>query len=112
MNVLWERHPLSATEVSAALPVERGWAQKTVNTFLSRLVQKGVLAATKSGKAYLYSPRLKREDCIAQESDSFLQRVFKGAAGPLVLHFCERAELSDHEIRELEALLRAKKHRR
>lgn len=112
MNVLWARQPLTAPEVMAALPPETKWAQKTVNTFLARLVEKGAVTATRQGKANLYSPALTREECVASEGESFLERVFRGAAGSLVLHFCEHAELSASEIRELEAVLKAKKGRR
>ena len=112
MNVLWERAPRTAPEVMAALPPGTEWAQKTVNTFLARLVEKGAVTATKQGKANLYRPALTREKCVASEGESFLERVFRGAAGDLVLHFCERAELSADEIRELETLLKSKKGRR
>jgi BlaI family penicillinase repressor len=109
MNVVWAKQPLTATEVFAFLPEGHGWAQKTVSTFLTRLVEKGVLATEKQGKAFAYRAIVPREQCVRAEGDSFLQRVFQGAAGDLVLHFCERADLSAEEIRELEKLLRAKK---
>jgi BlaI family penicillinase repressor len=109
MNVVWSKHPITATEVYDALPPERDWKLKTVNTFLARLAEKGVLRVTREGKANVYHPKLKREECIEAEGDSFLQRVFQGAAGSLVVHFCERAELSPKEIAELEAILKAKK---
>lgn len=112
MNVLWAQQPLTAPEVMAALPPDTAWAQKTVNTFLARLVEKGAVVATKQGKANLYRTALSREEGVASEGDSFLERVFRGAAGDLVLHFCERADLSAAEIRELEALLKTKKGRK
>ena len=109
MNVVWERHPMTSTEVFAELPADREWAQKTVNTFLTRLVDKGVLKVSREGKSNAYSPRLKRDECVRQESESFLRRVFQGAAGPLMLHFCEHSELTDLDIAELERLLKTKK---
>lgn len=111
MNIVWGRSPISSGEVFEALPQGHGWAQKTVNTFLTRLVEKGVLSVKREGKANSYAPRMKREQCVAAEGESFLSRVFQGAAGPLVLHFMERAELTPDEIRELEQLLKAKKGR-
>ena len=112
MNVVWARNPITAPEVLAALPAGNEWAQKTVNTFLTRLVEKGVLTAGKQGKTNLYRPILTREECVTSEGASFLQRVFQGAAGDLVLHFCERAKLTPDEIRDLEQLLRNKKGRK
>ncbi len=111
MNVVWDRSPLTAAEVFNALPAGHGWKQKTVNTFLARLDEKGVLKVTKRDGINVYGPRLRREDCVAAESESFLQRVFQGAAGPLLLHFCEQEELSEEEIAELQRLLRKKKGR-
>jgi BlaI family penicillinase repressor len=111
MNIVWDRNPISAVEVFAALPKGHDWAQKTVTTFLTRLYDKGVLAITKEGKANLYAPLFQRDECVASEGESFLNRVFQGAAGPLVLHFAERAELTTGEISELERLLKAKKGR-
>src|ERR1043165_8338539 len=92
MDVLWGKAPLTATEVFEALPDGHGWKPKTVGTFLTRLVGKGVLAIDKSQRPFRYRPRVAREACVAQESDSFLQRVFRGATGPLLAHFCEKAD--------------------
>ena len=110
MNVVWDKPPpVTAAAVYAGLPEERGWKQKTVNTFLARLVSKKVLTVAKLGNTNLYTPRLGRERCVAAEGDSFVNKVFQGAVGSLVLHFCEKAELSDREIEHLEQILRSKK---
>jgi BlaI family penicillinase repressor len=109
MSVIWAKAPLTATEVFDALPSGHGWKQKTVNTFLTRLVDKKVLAVDKREKAHVYTARLSREKCVQAEGDTFLQRVFQGATSDLVLHFCARADLTPDEIRELEQLLKSKK---
>jgi len=112
MSVVWAKAPLTATAVFDGLPPRHGWKQKTVNTFLARLVDKGVLAVDKREKAFVYTARVTREKCVQSEGASFLQRVFHGATGDLVLHFCEKADLTADEISELEQLLKAKKSRR
>jgi BlaI family transcriptional regulator, penicillinase repressor len=80
-----------------------------VNTFLARLATKGVVRITKEGNVNLYSARVGRDECVAREGRGFLERVFHGAAGPMLLHFCEKADLTPEEIRELEKLLKKKK---
>jgi BlaI family transcriptional regulator, penicillinase repressor len=112
MSVIWTRGPLAATDVFDALSAGHGWKQKTVNTFLTRLVAKGALSADRSGKAFIYTSLVGREKCVKAESDSFLQRVFQGATGNLVLHFCEHADLTPQETRELEQLIRSKRVRK
>mgnify|MGYP001555192615 CR=1 FL=1 len=112
MSVVWAKAPLTTTEVFDALPAGHGWKQKTVNTFLTRLVEKGALKVDKREKAHIYTARVAREDCVRTEGESFLQRVFQGATGDLVLHFCEKGNFTADEIRELEQLLKSKKPRK
>lgn len=109
MNVVWDHAPIIASEISSLLPPHHGWAQKTVNTFLARLVDKGILAAERSGKANVYTPLVPRDASITAESESFLKRVFKGATGELMLHFVENEDLSEADIAELQKMLRQKK---
>jgi len=109
MNVLWAQSPRTAAEIFAALPAGHGWHQKTVNTFLARLAAKGVARVTKDGNVNVYAPKLRQNECVTREGRGFLERVFRGAAGPMLLHFCEQADLTAEEIRELEKLLKKKK---
>ena len=110
LSTLWDASsPVRASEVLEALPPEKGWAQKTVNTFLARLVEKGAAAVEKRGGLNVYRAAVAREDCIRDEAASFLSRVFRGAAGPALMHFIENEELSDEEIKALKQLLDQKK---
>jgi BlaI family penicillinase repressor len=112
MNVMWSRSEATAAEVFAALPNGKEWKQKTVNTFLTRLVAKGVLKVSKDNHVNVYAPALRRQDCVREASRHFLQRVFQGATGPLLVHFCGEANLTPDEITELENMLRRMKGRK
>ncbi len=112
MDTLWVRSPRTAAEVFAALPAGHGWHQKTVNTFLARLAAKGAVRGTKDGNVNVYAARLRRDEGGAREGRGFLERVFRGATGPMLLHFCETADLTADEITELEKLLKKKKAKR
>ena len=61
MEVIWE----SAAPVTTAQLLEvfshKGWKAQTMSTFLSRLVEKGVLAVERRGKANLYTPAMTPE---------------------------------------------------
>jgi BlaI family penicillinase repressor len=85
------------------------WHPKTVKTLLSRLVKKGALRFKEEGNRYLYRPAVARERFIEQESASFVDRVFGGNAAPMLLHFVQKADLSDRDIEELRAILERKK---
>jgi BlaI family penicillinase repressor len=84
---------------------EREWKLSTVRTFLARLEKKGVVEGRDAGGVKRYSPIFGREDCVRDASASFLDRVFEGAAGQLLMHFAKSKRLSARELDELEAIL-------
>ena len=85
MEVLWKKSPQTASEVARALQKRTGWAQNTVRTLLTRLIEKGALHADDNPSGIRqYTPSVERAACARAESDSFLQRVFHGAAKPLL----------------------------
>ena len=105
MDVLWRRHPLGAEDVVAELADSRHWREATIKTLLNRLLNKGAIAAEKDGRRYLYSPLLKREAWVLEESRGLLDRLFDGRVAPLVAHFSEQRKLSRKDIAELRKLL-------
>ncbi|TAA24353.1 MULTISPECIES: BlaI/MecI/CopY family transcriptional regulator [Pseudoxanthomonas] len=105
MDVLWERSPLGADEVVAALARRNDWAEPTIKTLLNRLLNKGAIQATKEGRRYLYSPVLTRQAWVQQQSEGLLERVFGGRVAPLVAHFSQRGKLSAQDIAELKRLV-------
>ena len=109
MEVLWEDAPLTATEVAERVPAERGWSIRTVKTMLARLLAKGVLAHEEEGRRYLYRPAVARADYVAQESGRLIDRMFGGRVTPLVAQLAERDRLTEADIAEIEALLKALK---
>ncbi len=109
MEVLWREAPLGAAEVAERIEAGRGWSINTVKTMLSRLLAKGVLAHEEEGRRYLYRPAVSREEFVTRESRRLLDRMFGGRLTPLVAHLAERDDLTDADIAEIEALLKALK---
>lgn len=105
MDVLWRKAPQSADEVVAALAASTDWQEPTIKTLLNRLLKKGVIAAERDGKRYLYRPLLKRVDYVHSESKTLLDRLFDGRVAPLVAHFSERRKLSKKDLEELKKLI-------
>jgi BlaI family penicillinase repressor len=107
MKVVWAQAPCSAGQIIAALKqTDVTWHPRTAKAFLNRLVKKKALGFSKEGRAYVYRPLVRREDCADAASESFLARVFGGSLKPMLAHFVERDKLSPEEIRELRRLLK------
>ncbi|MFC0215319.1 BlaI/MecI/CopY family transcriptional regulator [Paenibacillus chartarius] len=105
MKLIWKNHPITAEQIVLMLPDQIEWSDQTVRTFLNRLLKKRAIGYEKSGRGYKYYPLVSEEECVRAESQSFVKRVFGGAAGLMVTRFLEDAHLSDVEIEQLRKIL-------
>jgi BlaI family transcriptional regulator, penicillinase repressor len=105
MERFWDRAPQTAGEVARSLKKPTGWAENTVRTLITRLTEKGALRAIENAGGRQFEPAVDRDSCVRAESNSFLKRVFRGSAKPLLLHFAENTKLTPEEVRELKRLL-------
>jgi BlaI family penicillinase repressor len=105
MEQLWEHAPQTAGEIARSLKRPTGWAENTVRTLITRLVEKGAIRVVNEEGTRQFEPAIGRDACVKAESASFLDRVFRGSAKPLLLHFAENSKLSADDVRELKRLL-------
>lgn len=106
MEALWQRAPLTATEVAGMVGEARGWSLPTVKTLLSRLVAKQAVRTEPDGKRFRYSPLLARAEFLGGESRRLVDRLFGGSAAGLFAHLAEAEALSDSDLAQIEALLK------
>jgi predicted transcriptional regulator len=105
MEVLWQTSPIATEDLIAALEDTQKWHASTVKTLLTRLLKKGAIRAQQDGRRYLYSPVMKREQWLTDESTGLLNRLFGGRVAPLVAHFSERKKLSRKDVADLKRLI-------
>lgn len=105
MRVLWNHSPLTTTQIIEALDKETEWNPKTIHTLISRLVKKQALGVNKDTKQYEFYPLVTREECVKEETVSFMQRIYEGSFYNMVSHFIEDEKISPKEIEELKKLL-------
>jgi predicted transcriptional regulator len=106
MEALWDRPRQTAAEVCEMVCTPRGWSLATVKTLLSRLVQKGALAAEPDGRRFLYTPLIARDAYVGGESRRLVDRLFGGNAASLVAHLAETEALSADDLDAIETLLK------
>ena len=113
MEVLWRAkgNSLTAIEVVQQLSDQKQWQDQTIRTMLRRLIRKKAIRYKADGKPYLYAAAVSRQQCVRGESQSFLQRVFGGAAQPLLVQLMQESRLSPAEIAELKRILQQKEKR-
>lgn len=105
MKVVWKYAPINTNEVTEKLTQTTNWSPKTIQTMLKRLVAKKALTYEKQSRVFVYTPLVKEEEYIRQESNSFLKRYYDGNIASMLASYLEDDKLSDTEINTLRHLL-------
>ncbi len=105
MERLWEKSPRTLTELVRELGPDTGWSKSTIVTMVGRLETKGAVSYTEGGRARQYIPAIPRERAALEETESLLQRVYRGSVGMMVNTLADGRGLSDEDIEELSAVL-------
>ena len=106
MECLWEQAPLTGRETTQRMRTLCGWSRSTTLTLLSRLEKKKAIRSDADSAIKSFYPLIKREDAALQETESFLDRVYKGSISHMVSSLTQKQALSKEEIDELYAVLR------
>ena len=95
----------SVGEVAASFGEPRGLARSTVLTMMERLRSKGYLKRKQLRGMFRYSIATGPGEAMRSAVGSFVEKTLSGSVSPFVAWMSERAEVSDDEQAELEALV-------
>lgn len=107
MNVLWEQCPtddapgLTLGEIVKEIIEETGWTNTTIRTLIIRLADKGIVKIDKTTGVYKYTPSIRKSECIQEEIDSFVARVFNNSPYQLMASLVRDGKFSERERREI-----------
>ena len=105
MELLWDE-PRTLMELVNTLGKTVGWSKSTVTTMVRRMTEKELIAYDTDGRTKLFRPAVDREDVVAQETDSLLDRAYRGSLGLMLSTLVNHKHLSKADIDELYAILK------
>jgi predicted transcriptional regulator len=106
MKVIWRLEKATVRDVYEALRERRDIAYTTVMTMMKILEEKGYLKKTRVDRAYQYRPTQPRHQVIGAMVRDFLDRVFDGAAAPLLVQLARDGKLSKDDKETIRRLAR------
>lgn len=110
MKFFWSHpSPLSFSEILdyCNSELQLDWAQTTTHTYLTRLIQKGVLAAKRNGYKKFYYATSTEQELSGTFANRLIQEAYGGSIKNFLLSFTCKAKLSKDEVEELKRLLDA-----
>lgn len=108
MQVVWDSGDVTVRDIYEKLGERRKVAYTTVMTMMGILEQKGFVSKDASERAYVYRPTKKRKQVIGKMVGEFVDRVFNGAAEPLLVQLIDDRQLSQEDIQRLADYARGK----
>ena len=100
-EMIWQREPISSTELVKLAAKELEWKKSTTYTVLRRLCERGIF----QNQDGTVTSKISREDFYAVQSAQFVEETFSGSLPAFLAAFTTRKKLSDREIAELQALI-------
>lgn len=106
MECLWEKSPRTGRETIEWLKKHVGWSRSTTLTLLRRIEEKGAIGSDTQKEPKTFFPLITRDEAALLETESFLDRVYKGSLGMMLSTFTRKQNLSKEEIDELYDILK------
>jgi predicted transcriptional regulator len=104
-----DRGHASVGEAADEFGAARGLARSTVLTMMERLRGKGHLGRRLVDGVYRYRARASSADLLKSAVQRFVERNLDGSVSPFLAYLSEAGQVSDAELKELEAIV-AKLH--
>jgi BlaI family transcriptional regulator, penicillinase repressor len=105
MNLIWDHGELGVAEVWKILSDRRKVARNTVQTMLTRLVDKGWLHARAEGTAFRFRAARPRKATVRDMLGQLLDTAFGGSPSSLMTALIEARRLSPEEAQRIRNLI-------
>ena len=103
MDIIWEKTPISAKEISLIAAETIGWNKNTTYTVIKKLEAKGFIQREDPG--FICIPLVSQSEMQKVEVASLVKKVFGGSRKALFSALLEDEPLSEEEINELRKLI-------
>jgi len=102
---LWARGEATVLEIWEAMHPERGLAQTTVATLLTRLERRGVVARRAEQRQYRYRALVSETEVQRSMVGELTERLFEGDVAALVNHLITSQEIAPGDLARLRTMI-------
>ncbi|MDB5150759.1 MAG: BlaI/MecI/CopY family transcriptional regulator [Mucilaginibacter sp.] len=106
LQVLWEKGPLTVRLVNDELLKQKEVNYTTTLKLMQIMADKGILKRDESQMKHIYSVVEEEQQTKAHLLDKFVDTMYKGSAGKLVMQLLGNKKTSQEELQEIKDLLK------
>jgi predicted transcriptional regulator len=106
LKVLWQRGPLSAKAITAAIYPDGAESEfASVHSFLQRLERKQLVQRDRTSFVHSFSASVSQAQVAGQEVEALAARLGAGGVAPLIMQLVEQKRVNKKEAMEIRKLL-------
>ncbi|AFQ45377.1 BlaI/MecI/CopY family transcriptional regulator [Desulfosporosinus meridiei] len=102
MDIVWDKEPVSAKEITLIAAETIGWNKNTSYTIIKKLIEKKALERTEPN--FICTSLVKREAVQKAETQSLIDKLYNGSKKAFFASFIEN-DISEEELEALKKLL-------
>jgi len=109
MELLWRDGEAGSNAITEEIEDKLNWSRQTVRTYLTRLMEKGLIDARKINERVLrYYPIVSREEYAADKAKTLCNKYY-GNVSQMVAGIVDNENISESDLNELENLIKQMK---
>ena len=101
MQTIWSSEPPVTTSQLLVAFAHRAWKAQTMSTFLTRLVEKGLLSVERRGKGNAYTPAVTEREYHKREARHVIDSMYRGSLLDFLTAFTGGAGLDPNDASAL-----------
>ena len=102
MDIVWDKEPVAAKEISLIAAQTIGWNKNTTYTIIKKLIEKS--AIERSEPNFMCTSLVKKEDVQKAETQSLIDKLYNGSRKAFFAAFIED-DITDEELELLKNLI-------
>lgn len=102
MEIIWEKEPVSSTELSKLCLERFEWKKSTVYTMLKRLTEKQALSVSNA----MVLSTIKKDVADRMESEALLEKSFGGSLPDFFAAFLQDRKLTKEDASRLQEMIK------
>lgn len=108
MRIIWTLGTVPSRQVIDLMQQKRDWSESTIKTLLGRLVKKGLLATTKSGRSFNYTATISETAAMNGSVSELFAHLCAMKKGATLVNLIQELTLTRSDVAQLQAVLAAK----
>lgn len=104
MDIIWNlNRKVTSSEIMKIFNEKKGkkWSPQTISTFLSRIVDKGILKAEREGRTNYYYAVIDKEDYERDQAENIINNLYKGSLKNFLSALYYNKDMSEKEYEEI-----------